>query len=320
MRGELLYVLHPHRVHLKWLIFWLIIILSSVFGLYQVAANVKTHDFPVGKMELMVPYTKYLVGEEVNFTLKNNYNATIFVNNACPGEPLMVYRQEAGKWVRIHDTASKQDCPTESRQIAVAPNGVVAGSFAKWKNLFATPGKYRIVAFVEYYNSLPYADIEVVDKAALAPPASSGVTAGTSAPVLAAKTQSIQQTSGTVATSTPAPVAPPQAPASSGGSSVTYDVYVRYDGYYFYNNNNNFTITLVATNKIRYTFLPACQSCNSEIVTRFTPISGTATGIAGFTIDNDPQNKVKTFAYNTKGSWAFVAQDHSANRPTLVVN
>ena len=39
-----------------------------------------------------------------------------------------------------------------------------SASFANWPRLFDKAGKYRIVAYVQYYNLVPYSDIEIIEK------------------------------------------------------------------------------------------------------------------------------------------------------------
>jgi hypothetical protein len=104
------------------------------------------------------------VGETISFTITNNYNSPLYVLNNCPNEPLAVYRLQDSSWVRQHDTASLEECPTEDRQVSVAANAVTSGDFSAWHNLFSQPGKYRVVAYVEYYNALPYQEFEVIAK------------------------------------------------------------------------------------------------------------------------------------------------------------
>ncbi len=169
MRGELRYAHSKWFSRIAWLLFWIVSLGILAYGIYLIIGNIQMRSLPAGQIRLSVPYSKYLVGETVTFTIKNNFNSAIYLTNDCPAEPLYVYRQENGAWVRIHDTAAASDCPTESRQIEVAANGSVSGSFAPWHNLFNTPGKYRVVAYVEYYDALPYQDFEVVAKYVPAP-------------------------------------------------------------------------------------------------------------------------------------------------------
>lgn len=216
MNGELNHIYHPYRIRIFWAIVYFSIIVMSLIGLYVAAAQIRTHTLPTGQVQLTVQYSKYLVGEAVSFSIKNNYNSPIYIQNNCPGEPLAVYRQENGAWVRQHDVASEDECPSEQRQVSVAANGVVNGSFAPWHNLFSQPGKYRIVAFVEYYNALPYQEFEVVAKPAPI----------VSAPTTQQESTSSNSTSAAPTNQTIAPTTTKQSKTVStrGGSiSVQYD-------------------------------------------------------------------------------------------------
>ncbi|MEP7204581.1 MAG: hypothetical protein ABI716_00110 [Candidatus Saccharibacteria bacterium] len=164
MRGELNYAHSKTRSRLAWAVFYIVSLLIVIGGLYAVAFRIQTHSLPVGQVELSIPYSKYLVGEPITFTVKNNFNSPVYVLNKCPVEPLNVYRLENNRWLRIHDQAFKDDCPIESRQVTIPANSSVDGNFADWPNLFKTPGKYRVVAYVEYYNALPYQEFEVITK------------------------------------------------------------------------------------------------------------------------------------------------------------
>lgn len=200
MSKELDYTLHPRVTYVKWgLIYALIFGLLAVI-FYLVAGRIHTYSIPVGSFQLSVPYAKYVVGDTVTFTLKNNFNSTVYVADECPSEPLAVYRLQDTTWVRVHDEATLASCEGKDRQIAIPAGSKRTGSFDDWKNLFATPGKYRVVAYVDYFDAMPYQDFEVV--AAPAP----------AAPSTQTKTQ-------TQTTTTPAPttivtptVTPPQEP------------------------------------------------------------------------------------------------------------
>lgn len=169
MNSELNQVRHPYRIYFFWGLVYSLIIAVVVLLLFWAAGRIRTHTLPEGSISLKIPYSKYLVGEPITFTLKNNYNSSIYVVNNCPSEPLEVYKLENEEWVRQHDRVSIKQCDDDSRQISVPAKGVVNGSFAAWKNLFSTPGKYRIVAYVEYYNQLPYQDIEIIEKPSVQP-------------------------------------------------------------------------------------------------------------------------------------------------------
>ncbi len=163
MNNELDHLKHPFKLSLFWVVVY-ILIAGFIIGGANIAANqVRTHTLPTGDVTLSILYSKYVVGESVNFTIKNNYNSSISILNNCPAEPLAVYRQASdGSWIRQHDYASYGACSTEQRQVSVAAGQSVSGNFDPWPNLFVNPGKYRVVAFVEYYNALPYQEFEVV--------------------------------------------------------------------------------------------------------------------------------------------------------------
>lgn len=325
--GELQYARDPHRSHIKWAIFWLVVIIACCVSFYQVAAHIRTHSEPVGKMELIVPYTKYLIGEDVSFTLKNGYNGTVYVTNNCPTEPLLVYKLTDGKWVRIHDEANESECSTQDREIAVPPNGEVSGSFAKWKNLFSTVGKYRVVAFVQYYNSLPYADFEIIEKLVATQPASATPSAS-SAPILGAKKVAQAQTGSTSSgvvnpsqasspkpspTPKPSPSPPtpnPNPPSPAPHVAAKYNVSVRYDRTYVPSSLN-----LIAGDYIVFTYLNPQGGEGPDIFTSFNP--NTVAG-GGFELQHDFGPVTRYF--NTKGTWTFSASGRNGGSGTVTVN
>lgn len=167
MSRELNYVQHPWRTRLTWIAVYVVMICGALYGLYIVANRSRTHTIPVGTIELSIPYSRYLVGEPITFTVKNHFNSPVFITNQCPNEPFNVYRYENNTWVRIHDVASEKDCRDENRLEKVPANGSVSGSYEPWQNLFNKAGKYRIVIYVAYYNTLPYQDFEIIDKPAV---------------------------------------------------------------------------------------------------------------------------------------------------------
>lgn len=321
MRGELLFVKRPGRNYTKWAVFYTILVISLFFGMYQVAAHVRTHGLPVGSMELSVPYSKYVLGEEITFNLTNNFNSVVFISNNCPGEPLAVYKQINGRWIRQHATTSEENCVEEARSIGIAPQDDVKGSFAKWKNLFATTGKYRIVAYVEYYNALPYADFEIVDKSTVT---NNSPGSGISAITNAKSSASSKSSGSSSSTWSPAPAQTSTSVGStsggtSGGSSgggsgtvtapktVTVNV----------NSAGNYSLTSVNLNagdSIRFVY---SAPIGDEVITSFTRLSGTAT-IASLKLDHDVTSGIRTFS--SAGKWTFKALDHSGNTGTITVN
>ncbi len=200
MKGELLYVYHPIRTRIFWAIVYVVLLVGVTIGLFAAGSQIRTHTIPVGGIGLTVPYSKYLVGENINFTIKNNFNSAIYVVNKCPSEPLSVFKQENGVWVPIHDTATEGGCSDESRRVSVPANSTTTGSFAAWPHLFDTPGKYRIVALVEYYNALPYQDFEVIAKPEVPKSTSTSSSASSSS---SSSSSTTQQKTTTPTTTTP---------------------------------------------------------------------------------------------------------------------
>ncbi len=164
MKGELHHARNPHHTYIRWAIFYTVILLVSIGLFFIVTSRIRTYTIPSGALELSVPYKKYLVGESISFTLKNNYNSAIYVENECPAEPLTVYRREGTDWVRVHDKAAAESCTSKQRQISVPSNSQQSGTFDAWPHLFEKPGLYRIVAHVDYFNAVPYQDFEIITK------------------------------------------------------------------------------------------------------------------------------------------------------------
>lgn len=124
----------------------------------------QTYAIPKGSLSLTTPYATYLVGEPITFTVTNNYNAPIYLPNECPHEPLSVYRYTNNTWQRQHATSNQKDCPATGTQIKVLPGSSQSGNYNAWQTLFSQLGKYRIVAYVDYFNSTSYQDFEVIAK------------------------------------------------------------------------------------------------------------------------------------------------------------
>jgi plastocyanin len=291
MKGELSYAQGSRRVRLFWVVFYIALAVVVAFGLYQAANHIRTHTLPVGQVQLSVPYSKYLVGEPITFTIKNNYNSPIYVANQCPAEPLDVYRQEAGVWVRLHDTATLSDCTDEQRQILVPPNAAVNGNFNAWRNLFSRPGKYRVVVFVEHYNALPYQDFEIITKPAPAPAL---------APISTTAPNSLSKATSTTQQTSPKP--------SSTNTGQAYTVHVNSSGIY-----DNTSLTLNAGDSITFIYSPLGQD---EVRTNFTATSA-STSISPITLDHETTSR--TITLNNTGTWTFRADDHNGNTGTITV-
>ena len=114
-----------------------------------------------GKMELTVEQPVYNRGEPVRFTLHNHSSSPVYVINNCPGEPLEVYRQQAGQWQRIHERANDAKCQGAPRQYPIAAQSRVSATYNFWPGLFDEAGRYRIVAPVEPTGDRPVAEFEV---------------------------------------------------------------------------------------------------------------------------------------------------------------
>jgi hypothetical protein len=140
--------------------------LASTVGtvFYFATDQINSRSLPIGQIILTTNYSQYVVGETVEYTIENNYNSSVYIENSCPNEPLAVYKLIDNQWIRQHSLTSEQYCPAESRQISIAAGQSMTGSFKAWPKLFSTTGKYRIVASVEYYNLLQYKDIEIISK------------------------------------------------------------------------------------------------------------------------------------------------------------
>ena len=132
--------------------------------LFVVGTKINTKTVPKGNISVTTPYQTYLLGEEISFTIHNNFNSSIVIKNNCPTEPLDVYRYENDKWVRVHDTADEKACMSNQRTVAIPANGQRDASFSPWPRLFDKAGKYRIVAYVDYYEQLPFAEFEIIEK------------------------------------------------------------------------------------------------------------------------------------------------------------
>ncbi len=293
MNRELLYIHNPWRTRLFWVCVYLVIATATVLGLYKFGNRLRISTLPEGEINLSIPYSRYLTGEVVTFTITNNFNGSVFIANQCPVEPLLVYKYENSAWNRIHDTATK-DCSKEQKMVEIPAKSSVGGNFAPWPNLFKTPGKYRVVAYVEYYNSLPYQDFEIIDPSPIAKPSVTTITQLTSPSKATLKSY---QTSSNTSNNT-------------GYTPKTYTITVNSSGNYSTTN-----ITLTAGDAINFVYSPCC---GDEVITQFTPIAPTTTSVSSIKLDHDRTSRTVTFT--TKGSWRFKAADKSGNTGTITVN
>lgn len=226
MRTELHHILNPQRTNIAWTLFYVAIGAALVAGFLLVANRIRTYSVPAGSVQLSIPYKTYLVGEPITFTLVNNYNGTIYVDNECPNEPLAVYRKEKSKWVRIHAETTDDKCHESDRQIRVAAGGQQSGSYANWPDLFKEPGQYRVVAYVEYFDIAPYQDFEVIEKPRAATenssPASTLTPKSNTATTQSSTSSSTSSTTPSATASTSTSLPAKTVTTSSGTVRVTY--------------------------------------------------------------------------------------------------
>ena len=203
------------------------ILFGAFLSLWILGSKIKTRTVPQGSIEVTTSYSKYLVGETVDFTVKNNFNSSVYIENNCPSEPLEVYRLESTKWVRIHDTTTSKNCAADDRRVEIEPNSTKSSDFSNWPRLFTTPGKYRIVVYVQYFNQLPYKDFEVLAKpviptipALLPTPAPRFVQSNS--PTGSQSTSGSTTAGGSASSSSPSQSTPKTFTLSQGTVTVTY--------------------------------------------------------------------------------------------------
>jgi hypothetical protein len=156
--------MQPHRIGRYWSIFYAIFGVILIVILIIIAAHIGTHTVPVGKVYIATPYSKYVVGEPISYTLTNGYDAPVYITSQCPSEPIAVYQSTSSGWNRIHATATIQTCNNQPSEVTLEPGKTATTSLSPWQSLFASPGKYRLVAIVDNYTLLPYVDIEIIAK------------------------------------------------------------------------------------------------------------------------------------------------------------
>jgi hypothetical protein len=296
MRRELHHVSHPWRTRLSWAGIYIVLLGIISFALYQVIGRVQTYNLPVGSIQLTVPYSTYLVGETVSFTVKNNFNSPVYVSNACPAEPLSVYRYETNKWVRIHDTTALTNCENQPRNVMIPANSSMTATFANWPNLFNTPGKYRVAMQVQYYNALPYQDFEVITPPPVAKPVAPTRTPSREQSDDNENTSYTTQTQ----TQTQTPTRTPQTYTVNVTSAGNYDVT---------------SLSLYVGDSIQFVYQPPY---NNEVQTNFTPQNGTTATVRSVTVDSEFHTRTRTFT--AAGSWSFKAADHNGNSGIVTVH
>lgn len=155
---------NKRRRLIGWVVLYLLVIVGFVAVVYWQSTRVNTLGFASGQLQITVPKTQFMVGEAISYTLKNGLNKDIALENNCPQEPLHIYSWINNTWVRIHDTAVASACAGQPPMTVIPAGGSTTQNFAKWPNLFAKPGIYRVVGLATNYSELPYADFQVVAK------------------------------------------------------------------------------------------------------------------------------------------------------------
>lgn len=116
---------------------------------------------PDGAVEISVANPNYKLGDIVKFTISNQTQSSVFIANNCPGEPLEVYRQEAGQWQQIQASADASKCGNEPRSYEIATKATVSATYRYWPELFDKPGRYRLVAPLEGYDTTPSVEFTI---------------------------------------------------------------------------------------------------------------------------------------------------------------
>ena len=195
----------------------LLLIAFLIWLLNFLGSRIHSRSIPSGSITLSIQNSKYVVGDDVNFTIVNNYNSDIYINNTCPSEPLEVYKFNGTKWQQIHDVIDEKDCKDTDRQISIKSGQSVTGSFARWKNLFSTPGLYRVAAYVNYYSELPFQDFEIVERPVI--PAIPEIPTTTSSSGSGSSNSSNQSTSGNSSSAGQTNTSTNQNSSSTGGNT-----------------------------------------------------------------------------------------------------
>ncbi|MCA9325571.1 hypothetical protein KDA23_05945 [Candidatus Saccharibacteria bacterium] len=299
MSRELRHSANPWRMRIIWAISFVVLVVLLLFAFYRVFDRIQTYSLPNGSVELSVPYSKYLVGETITFTVKNNFNSSIQVSNGCPGEPLSVFRYEKHKWVQIHDKTNIKNCADQERTVTIPANQSMTASFKNWPHLFNKAGKYRIVMRVDFYNSLPYQDFEVINK----PKAYAAVHSGSGQPSTSTKSSTSTQQNGVSE----------HEDANEGGSATQNKVYTLY-----VNSSGNYNLTSISMH-VGDTLKIVYQSpYHDEVRTRFTPINGTSASVSSVTVDEERHSGTRIFT--SAGTWRYKADDHSGNSGVVTVS
>jgi hypothetical protein len=112
-------------------------------------------------VELSTDRSNYTSGQPIRFTISNNTARTFYVVNNCPQPPLEVYAWDGSGWQRRQSSADPLKCQGEPSKYELGPQKSVSASYYYWPELFRSPGRYRLVAPIEGYDSQPSVEFSV---------------------------------------------------------------------------------------------------------------------------------------------------------------
>ncbi len=97
--------------------------------------------------EVVTSKKQYGQDEIVLVTLRNNTEATAYVYDDCPGEPLTVLKKEEGEWKSIISSQPEIPCDKENVWFVLDPATSLTLSYQSWNHaLFGEVGTYKITA------------------------------------------------------------------------------------------------------------------------------------------------------------------------------
>ena len=148
---------HSKRLLLLYLAVFVPMTIIFVFG----TNKIRTHKL-TSKVQLVMPY-HIKQGEHVNFTIKNDSDDNILIENHCPAEPFAVFKwnDKTKEWEQKHGVNSIKVCKEDERNIPVGPHASASGNYDAWPELFNSPGLYRINAELEGYDQILSHDLLV---------------------------------------------------------------------------------------------------------------------------------------------------------------
>lgn len=140
----------------------IVVIVPFVFLGYNATHNIFADSPAAIGISVNTSQNQYKVGQTIEITLSNATSANVYVTNNCPNEPLKVYRLENNQWMNIHSTADSSKCDGEPRDYMIPANRSIKADYHYWPDLFAQPGRYRIVANLESFSDWPSTEFSVI--------------------------------------------------------------------------------------------------------------------------------------------------------------